>query len=82
MKKPFKQPLHVGSSLFLVLFALFSVGCIHFSVIYGVAGLVLCLVWRMATLHGERESRRQVQELMNNVEIEGGEIRPAVTRCV
>lgn len=79
MKKPFKQPLHVGSSLFLVLFALFSVGCIHFSVIYGVAGLVLCLVWRMATLHGERESRRQVQELMNNVEIEGGEIRPAVT---
>lgn len=79
MKKPFKQPLHVGSSLFLVLFALFSVGCIHFSVIYGVAGLVLCLVWRMATLHGERESRRQVQELMNNVVIEGGEIRPAVT---
>lgn len=79
MKKPFKQPLHVGSSLFLVLFALFSVGCIHFSVIYGVAGLVLCLTWRMATLHGERESRRQVQELMNNVVIEGGEIRPAVT---
>lgn len=79
MKKPFKQPLHVGSSLFLVLFALFSVGCIHFSVIYGVAGLVLCLIWRMATLHGERESRRQVQELMNNVVIEGGEIRPAVT---
>ncbi|HIY53577.1 MAG TPA: DHH family phosphoesterase [Candidatus Agathobaculum merdavium] len=33
----------------------------------------------MATLHGERESRRQVQELMNNVVIEGGEIRPAVT---
>lgn len=81
MKKPFKQPLHVGSSLFLVLFALFSVGCIHFSVIYGVAGLVLCLVWRMATLHGERESRRQVQELMNNVVIEGGEIRPAVTHA-
>ena len=79
MKKSFKQPLHVGSSLFLVLFALFSVGCIHFSVIYGVAGLVLCLIWRMATLHGERESRRQVQELMNNVVIEGGEIRPAVT---
>lgn len=79
MKKPFKQPLHVGNSLFLVLFALFSVGCIHFSVIYGVAGLVLCLIWRMATLHGERESRRQVQELMNNVVIEGGEIRPAVT---
>ena len=81
MKKPFKQPLHVGSSLFLVLFALFSVGCIHFSVIYGVAGLVLCLIWRMATLHGERESRRQVQELMNNVVIEGGEIRPAVTHA-
>lgn len=79
MKKPFKQPLHVGSSLFLVLFALFSVGCIHFSVIYGVVGLVLCLIWRMATLHGERESRRQVQELMNNVVIEGGEIRPAIT---
>ena len=79
MKKSFKQPLHVGSSLFLVLFALFSVGCIHFSVIYGVAGLVLCLIWRIATLHGERESRRQVQELMNNVVIEGGEIRPAVT---
>ena len=80
MKKTDKKPLHIGSGLFLVLFALFSAGCLYFSVVYGVVGLVLCAVLRMATLQGEQERRRRVQELMNNVVIEGGEIQPAVTQ--
>lgn len=47
--------------------------------IYGAVGLALCVVLRVVSLHGEQEQRRQVQQLMDNIVIEGGEIKPAVT---
>ena len=47
--------------------------------IYGAVGLALCVVLRVVSLHGEQEQRRQVQHLMDNIVIEGGEIKPAVT---
>ena len=79
MKKSYKRSLHPGTGLYFALFALFSAGVLCFSVVYGVVGLALCAVLRMASLHGERERRRQVQQLMENIVIEGGEVRPAVT---
>ena len=79
MKKSYKRSLHPGTGLYFALFALFSAGVLCFSVVYGAVGLALCAVLRMASLHGERERRRQVQQLMENIVIEGGEVRPAVT---
>ena len=79
MKKSNKRSLQSGSGLFLALFLLFAAGAMYFSVIYGAVGLALCVVLRVVSLHGEQEQRRQVQHLMDNIVIEGGEIKPAVT---
>lgn len=79
MKKSNKGSLQSGSGLFFALFLLFAAGALYFSVIYGAVGLALCVVLRVVSLHGEQEQRRQVQQLMDNIVIEGGEIKPAVT---
>lgn len=79
MKKSNKRSLQPGSGLFFALFLLFAAGALYFSVIYGAVGLALCVVLRVVSLHGEQEQRRQVQQLMDNIVIEGGEIKPAVT---
>lgn len=79
MKKSNKRSLQPGSGLFFALFLLFAAGVLYFSVIYGAVGLALCVVLRVVSLHGEQEQRRQVQQLMDNIVIEGGEIKPAVT---
>ena len=79
MKKSNKRSLQSGSGLFFALFLLFAAGALYFSVIYGAVGLALCVVLRVVSLHGEHEQRRQVQHLMDNIVIEGGEIKPAVT---
>lgn len=79
MKKSNKRSLQPGSGLFFALFLLFAAGALYFSVIYGAMGLALCVVLRVVSLHGEQEQRRQVQQLMDNIVIEGGEIKPAVT---
>ena len=79
MKKSNKRSLQSGSGLFFALFLLFAAGALYFSVIYGAVGLALCVVLRVVSLHGEQEQRRQVQQLMDNIVIEGGEIKPAVT---
>lgn len=79
MKKSNKRSLQSGSGLFFALFLLFAAGALYFSVIYGAVGLALCVVLRVVSLHGEKEQRRQVQHLMDNIVIEGGEIKPAVT---
>ena len=79
MKKSNKRSLQSGFGLFFALFLLFAAGALYFSVIYGAVGLALCVVLRVVSLHGEQEQRRQVQQLMDNIVIEGGEIKPAVT---
>lgn len=79
MKKSNKRSLQSGSGLFFALFLLFAAGALYFSVIYGAVGLALCVVLRVVSLRGEKEQRRQVQQLMDNIVIEGGEIKPAVT---
>lgn len=65
--------------MFFVLYLLFALGTMYFSVIYGLIGLVLGVILRMIALHGEEERSRQMQELMDNIVIDGGEIHPAVT---
>ena len=46
---------------------------------YGAAGIVVCIILRIVSLRTNAARQRQVQELMNNIEVDGGEIRPAVT---
>lgn len=79
MKKPSRKTLRAGSRVFFVLYLLFALGTMYFSVIYGLIGLVLGVILRVIALHGEEERSRQMQELMDNIVIDGGEIHPAVT---
>lgn len=79
LNKPSRKTLRSGSRVFFVLFLLFALGSMYFSVIYGLIGLVLGVLLRMIALHGEQECSRQMQALMDNIVVDGGEIHPAVT---
>ena len=80
MKKRFQKMLAPNSVMFYVLFFLFAVVGLYFSRVYGAAGIVVCIILRIVSLRTNAARQRQVQELMNNIEVDGGEIRPAVTR--
>lgn len=80
MKKRLQNMLAPNNVMFYVLFFLFAVVGLHFSRVYGAAGIVVCIILRIVSLRMNAARRRQVQELMNNIEVDGGEIRPAVTR--
>ena len=80
MKKRLQNMLAPNSVIFYVLFFLFAVVGLYFSRVYGAAGIVVCIILRIVSLRMNAARRRQVQELMNNIEVDGGEIRPAVTR--
>ena len=80
MKKRLQNMLAPNSVIFYVLFFLFAVVGLYFSRVYGAAGIVVCIILRIVSLRTNAARQRQVQELMNNIEVDGGEIRPAVTR--
>ena len=80
MKKRLQKMLAPNSVMFYVLFFLFAVVGLYFSRVYGAAGIVVCIILRIVSLRTNAARQRQVQELMNNIEVDGGEIRPAVTR--
>ena len=80
MKKRLQKMLAPNSVMFYVLFFLFAVVGLYFSRVYGAAGIVGCIILRIVSLRTNAARQRQVQELMNNIEVDGGEIRPAVTR--
>ena len=79
LNKPSRKALRSGSRVFFVLFLLFALGSMYFSVIYGLVGLILGVLLRMIALHGEQGCSRQMQALMDNIVVDGGEIHPAVT---
>ena len=79
MKKKFQKALQPGQTWFYLLFLLFAAGGLYFSVWYGAAGIGVCGILRLASLRQESERKRQVQDLMENIEVSGGEIKPAVT---
>ena len=79
MKNRLEKALAPGNRLLYVLFLLFALGGLYFSVPYGVIGIALCVILRMVSLHSENARRRYVQELMENIRVEGGEVHPAVT---
>ena len=78
MKKRLQKMLAPNSVMFYVLFFLFAVVGLYFSRVYGAAGIVVCIILRIVSLRTNAARQRQVQELMNNIEVDGGEIRPAV----
>ena len=79
MKKKFQKALQPGQTWFYLLFLLFAAGGLYFSLWYGAAGIAVCGILRLASLRQESERKRQVQDLMGNIEVSGGEIKPAVT---
>ena len=79
MKKIFQKALQPGQTWFYLLFLLFAAGGLYFSLWYGAAGIAVCGILRLASLRQESERKRQVQDLMENIEVSGGEIKPAVT---
>ncbi len=79
MKKKFQKALQPGQTWFYLMFLLFAAGGLDFSLGYGAAGIAVCGILRLASLRQESERKRQVQDLMENIEVSGGEIKPAVT---
>ena len=79
MKKKFQKALQPGQTWFYLLFLLFAAGGLYFPLWYGAAGIAVCGILRLASLRQESERKRQVQDLMENIEVSGGEIKPAVT---
>lgn len=69
-----------GNILFYIVFLLFAAGGLWFSVLYGLIGIALCVILRAASLRIENERRQRLQELMENIEIDGGEVRQTVTK--
>lgn len=82
MKKKFQKALQPGQTWFYLLFLLFAAGGLYFSLWYGAAGIAVCGILRLASLRQESERKRQVQDLMENIEVSGGEIKPAVTHSL
>lgn len=79
MKKKFQKSLHPGQSLYFVLFLLFALVGLSVSLWYGLIGIAVCVVLRLTSLHQEAERKHQVQELMNNVQVDGGKVTPSIT---
>ena len=80
MKNHLEKALQPGNILFYIVFLLFAAGGLWFSVPYGLIGIALCVILRAASLRIENERRQRLQELMENIEIDGGEVRQAVTK--
>ena len=47
---------------------------------YGFIGMAIVIILRMVAIRSDAERRQRVYDLMENIEIEGGEVRPAVTK--
>ena len=80
MKNHLEKALQPGNILFYIVFLLFAAGGLWFSVPYGLIGIALCVILRAASLRIENERRQRLQELMENIEIDGGEVRQTVTK--
>lgn len=80
MKNKIGRIFQPGSSLFYVLFLLFAAGGLYFSVPYGLIGIAACIILRLISVRSEGDSRRRIQKLMENITIEGGDVRQSVTR--
>ena len=80
MKKKIQTALRPGRAVFYVLFFAFAAVGLYFSRPYGLVGMATVVVLRLVAIRSDAERRQQVHELMENIEIEGGEIRPAVTK--
>ena len=80
MKKKIQDALQPGHRAFYVIFLLFAALGGYFSLWYALVGVLLCVMLRMVSLRREAERKRRVQELMANIEVDGGAIKPAVTK--
>ena len=80
MKKKIQDALQPGHRAFYVIFLLFAALGGYFSLWYALVGVLLCVMLRMVSLRREAERKRRVQELMANIEVDGGAIQPAVTK--
>ncbi len=80
MKKKVQNAPQPGQNLLFILFLLFAAGGLYFSLAYGLIGLAACVALRLATARGENEHDRQVQELMDNIRVDGGEVQPSIVK--
>lgn len=79
MKKKFQKSLQPGQGLFFILFLLFAAAGLLFSVPYGLIGVAVCILLRLVSLRQENERKKHVQTWMENIEVETGGIKTAVT---
>lgn len=80
VKKKMEHNLQFNQGGFFLLFLLFAAVGLYFSPVYGTVGIVVCIVLRLFSLQKERARRQQVQSLMENIAIEGGEVRQMLAK--
>ena len=80
MKKGIEKALQQGNALFYAAFLLFAAWGMYFSIPYGLIGIAVCVILRVVALRSESERKQRVRGLMENIQIEGGEVRLAVTK--
>ncbi|MDY3618829.1 DHH family phosphoesterase [Agathobaculum sp.] len=81
MNKRIQKALQPGQTLYFALFLLFALSSLFFSIPFGLIGIAVCALLRLASVRQEAERKRQVQELMNNVEIDsGGELKTTIVQ--
>nr|WP_297175521.1 DHH family phosphoesterase [uncultured Agathobaculum sp.] len=78
MNHRFGNKLRLGSSIIYLFLLLFAVGGLYFSLPYGLIGIALCVIVRLVTARSEGQDRRILQKLMENMRIDGGEVRQSV----
>lgn len=80
MKKKIEHTLKPGQRVSFLLFLVFSLIGLRFSIPYAIIGVILCLLLWQLTLRRTKVSNDQIEELMNNIVIEGDQIRQMVTK--
>ena len=80
MKKGIEKALQQGNALFYAAFLLFAAWGMYFSIPYGLIGIAVCVILRVVALRSESERKQRVRGLMENIQIEGGKVRLAVTK--
>lgn len=81
MHKRIQRSLQPGQTLFLIIFLLFAAAGLLYSVPYGIAGIVICVLLRLLSMKQRAEQKRRTQELMDNIQLNtDGTIHPSIIR--
>ena len=81
MKKRLLKGLEINQNLFFALFLIFALVGLYFSLPYGLVGIVICVMIRLAIVQQGIERKNCLQELADSISIDaGGSVEPSIVR--